>query len=315
MPSLPFFQAHVPPLPKGIDLTGQTALVTGATKGIGLEICRQFLAHNLSTLILAVRNVPQGEAVKVEFLAVHPKANIDVIKFDAADTNSVKQFASTFQSKYTELHIAMLNAGLASFRWETTNNGHEIGVQVNYLANILISLELFPLLEATSDKIGRPTRLTWTGSTSYRRANFGTNGLPPGETPISHIDKTTQLDTQTRYSNSKLLVTLWLLELSNHVSSQKVIVNNFCPGMVSTGMPDILPLLLRLPVKAYLNWRGRSVDKAGWVALNAAILAGKETHGRLLSDMNLEEYDFLDDLSHKSPFANVTSQVLPNRHI
>lgn len=287
---MPFFQPAVPPLKGGIDLSGQTALVTGATKGIGREICSQFLSHKLSTLILAVRSVSQGEVVRDELLASHPDAKIEILRFDAEDLASVKTLAQEVAAKFSELHIAMLNAGLATFHWEMAG-GHEKAVQVNYIANVLLTIELLPLLEATANKTGTPSRLTWTGSRAYRSATPLKKGvLPPGQGPIAYLDKTRNIDPKTRYGNSKFLVAAWILDMADHyTSSDKVIVNNFCPGAVYTGMPDMLPLVLRLPVKLGQAIRSRSVDKAGWVALNAAVHAGRESHGRMLGDMELEE--------------------------
>ena len=63
------FQAKVTPLPTGIDLTGKTAIITGASSGLGLEAARQLLVLNISTVVLAVRNVSKGEKCKKELLA------------------------------------------------------------------------------------------------------------------------------------------------------------------------------------------------------------------------------------------------------
>lgn len=284
------FQPPVPPLKGGIDLSGQSALVTGASRGIGREICNQFLEHKLSSLILAVRNVEVGETVRKELLAQYPQARIEVLRFDAADLEGVKRFAADVKAKFPELHIAMLNAGLGTF-WRETAGGHEMNVQVNYIANVLLTLELLPLLEATADKTGKPSRITWTGSRMYRGSTLLKPGaLPTGEAPIAHLDKAKNVHAGLRYCNSKLLVAAWILELAEHYkSSDKVIVNNFCPGAIITGMADPLPLIVRVPVKLFTNMRGRSVDKAGWIALNAAVHAGKESHGRLLGDMELVE--------------------------
>jgi NAD(P)-dependent dehydrogenase (short-subunit alcohol dehydrogenase family) len=296
MPMLPVFQSPVHPLPSGIDLTGQTAIVTGATKGIGHSISSQLLSLNLSTLIIAVRNVSQGESVRQQFLTSYPNAKIEVIQFDAADFTSVLTFAKTFKERHDELHIAMLNAGLGSFGRQTTPNGHEICLQVNYLANVLLSLELLPLLEATADKTGTPSHLTWTGSTMYRDATFGNHGgiisLPPGETnPIHYINSTNSLGSNPNipYCNSKYFVIQYLLELSTRIPSDKVIINNFCPGMVSTNMTDVVPLILRLPLKLFIQWRGRSVEQGAWLALDTALVAGKESHGKFLHDKKIQE--------------------------
>lgn len=163
---MPLFQPQVTPLPPGIDLSGQTAVVTGATSGIGLEISRQLLTLKVSTLILAVRNVTKGEKVKESFLSDPTiqslKANptIKVMKLDTENYDSPRQFATAFRNEFQDLHIVMLNAGISTFNKEFASTGHEKIMQVNYLSNVFLTLELLPILEATASRIGKPTRLT-----------------------------------------------------------------------------------------------------------------------------------------------------------
>ncbi len=56
-----FIQPPVTPPPADINLEGKTAIVTGATEGIGQETARQLLVLRLSTLVFAVRNPSKGE--------------------------------------------------------------------------------------------------------------------------------------------------------------------------------------------------------------------------------------------------------------
>lgn len=282
------FQPSVTPLPKGLDLTGQTALVTGATAGIGLEISKQFLSVHLSTLIIAVRNTSKGQTVKNTLQASHPKATIEIMKLDTEDYTGVHQFLKELPKKTQTLDIAMLNAGIGSFYKETAPSGHEKDIQINYLSNVLLSIGILPLLDATSRKTGRPSRLTWTGSGTHKNSALAKKPVPSGTPLLKHID-TTDAGPGGRYADSKLLVVLFQREMARHYSGEHVIVNNFCPGMVDTDMSNVLPVLLRIPWNIWKSIKARSVDKAGWIALHAAIVAGQETHGRFLQDKVLEE--------------------------
>jgi NAD(P)-dependent dehydrogenase (short-subunit alcohol dehydrogenase family) len=294
MPSL--FQSPVTPLPKGISLRGQTAVVTGASSGIGVEIARQLLEVEVSTVILAVRNLTKGEAVRQSLLtnstlkAANPKAVVKVMKLDTEDYESVQSFAKAFRAEHTELHLLMLNAGIGTLKFELTPTGHEKNVQVNYLSNVLLMIELLPLLNATADKTGAPARVTWTGSRSHGSTSLA-NKMPiqPDETVLGHFDSEKSFVAFTRYADSKLLCVLFLYEMREHLANDKVIVNAFCPGMVNTGMSDVLPIYLRLPVNAIKAVRARSPEKAAWIALNAAIVAGPESHGEFLSDKEIVE--------------------------
>jgi NAD(P)-dependent dehydrogenase (short-subunit alcohol dehydrogenase family) len=292
MPS--FIQPPVTPLPKGISLHGQTAVITGASSGIGVEIARQLLEVGASTVILAVRNLAKGEAVRRSLLAhgtikaANPKAVVKVMKLDTEIYESVQSFARTFCAEHSELHLLMLNAGIGTLTRELTPTGHEKNVQVNYLSNVLLMLELLPLLNSTADKTGAPVRVTWTGSRFHGATALAKKApLQPGETVLGHFDSEESFVAFARYADSKLLGVLFLYEMRKHLASDKVIVNTFCPGMVNTGMSDVLPIYLRLPMNVVKALRARSPEKAAWIALNAAIVAGPESHGEFLADKEI----------------------------
>lgn len=105
-------------------------------------------------------------------------------------------------------------------------------------------------------------------------------------------------DPFTRYADSKLLAVFFLYELRSRLGVLEdgeaeggggVVVNMFCPGMVDTRIGDALPWYLRLPWNAMKVLQARSVEQAGWVAVHAAVVAGEESHGRFLGDMEVFE--------------------------
>ncbi|KAF4996067.1 hypothetical protein FGRMN_4729 [Fusarium graminum] len=283
-------QPPVEPLPAGIDLTNKTAVVTGATSGIGLELSRQLLALNLSTLILAVRNTDKGEQVRQGLLAENPNAVVEVMKLDTEDYNSAKAFAETFKKAYGKLHLLMLNAGISDLQFSLTPSGHEKNFQVNYLSNVLLTLLFLPMLEATAQQEGSPTRITWTGSQMHLKTSLARQvPLKKNEGIFEHFDTPGVIPTLSRYGDTKLLVLLFQLELAKRYKPDKVVMNHFCPGMVHSSMTDDLPFYIRLPAVIVKALRARTVDKAGWIGLHAALVAGEETHGKLLADKELAE--------------------------
>ncbi|OHF01518.1 hypothetical protein CORC01_03274 [Colletotrichum orchidophilum] len=299
---MPFFQPPVTPLPDNLNLHGQTAIVTGATSGIGLALARQLLLLGASPVILAVRDVPKGESVGRNLLAdpavrsLHPTAVLKVIHLDAEDYESVKAFAQAFKADHPHLHTVMLNAGVPGFRRRVAPTGHEGTVQVNYLSNVLLMLELLPLLEATARETGRPGRLTWTGSRAIGHTSLATKSpLGPGESILKHLDAEANFFGMSRYADSKLLGFLFLRELPRHYGTgtdehqQRVIVNAFCPGMVDTNLSDVLSQPFRLIADAVKAVRARRPEKAGWIGLHAVAVAGAETHGKTLGDKEIWE--------------------------
>ncbi|KAK4139843.1 uncharacterized protein C8A04DRAFT_40422 [Dichotomopilus funicola] len=283
----PLFQPSVPSLPPGISFSGKTAIVTGATAGIGLEICRQLLTLGVSNLIMAVRNLPKGETVRETLVSepavktANPKATVKVMKLDTEIYESVQSFVSAFNAEFQDLHLLIANAGVGTAAKELASSGHEKDIQVNYLSNVLLTLAFLPTLETTATKTGTPTRVTWTGSRMHIYSSLsGKHPLKKGDTSIlKHFNTADPMSMFVRYADSKLLAVLFQLELARHYS----------PDKVDTGMTDVLPIYIRIPVNAIKAIRARSPKKAGWIALNAAVVAGSETHGKLLGDMVVQE--------------------------
>ncbi|KXH27319.1 hypothetical protein CSIM01_02603 [Colletotrichum simmondsii] len=306
---MPLFQPPVTPLPDDINLVGQTAIVTGATSGIGLALARQLLSLGATPVILAVRDVPKGEAVRQTLLSDptvlsrHQTPVVEVMKLDAEDYASVKAFTEAFKAKHTHLHIAMLNAGVPGLRRRVAPMGHEATVQVNYLSNVLLTLELLPVLEATARETGRAGRIAWTGSRMVEKTSLaGKTTVREGESVLGHLDDETNFNGMARYADSKLLGFLFLRELARHYGAsaatsteegkrqqQRVIVNAFCPGMVDTNMSNVLPQPLRLIADAVKAVRARRPEVAGWIGLHAVAVAGEETHGKTLGDKEIWE--------------------------
>ena len=123
-PSLPYTSA---------DLTGKIIIITGANTGLGFATARELYAMRPARLILAVRNLAQGEHAKTlllqntgnraESAAV---TSVEVWKLDMANFASVSAFATRCEAELVRLDIAVLNAGIAGgTRYSTTVDGWE----------------------------------------------------------------------------------------------------------------------------------------------------------------------------------------------
>ncbi|PHU28021.1 Short-chain dehydrogenase TIC 32, chloroplastic [Capsicum chinense] len=97
---------------QGIDATGLTAIVTGASSGIGAETTR-VLAMRGVHVVMAVRNVKSGTEVKDSILKEIPEAKIDVMELDLGSMASVRKFAAEYNSTGYPLNILIYTAILA----------------------------------------------------------------------------------------------------------------------------------------------------------------------------------------------------------
>ena len=130
------------------DQTGRLAVVTGANSGTGKEAAKR-LAGAGAHVVLAVRTVAKGEQARVEILAAHPGARIEVRRVDMADLGSVREFADGLLAAGTPVDLLLNNAGvMAPPTRMTTADGFELQFGSNYLGPFALTVRLLPLLLA-----------------------------------------------------------------------------------------------------------------------------------------------------------------------
>ena len=210
------------------------------------------------------------------------------MQLDTNSYDSVVAFCDALKREVSELHIALLNAGIGQIYFELSPTGHEKVTQVNYLSNTLLSLELLPLLTATARRAGSPSRLSWVGSRMHHpNSLYKKSPIAPGGSVLAHFDDKKNYHAVAHYGDTKLLGVMFITELAKRVKRQDVVINSMCPGQVLTDMGEGLPIYFRVIHNAVAKIRARKVEEGGWVLVNAALVAGEETHGGFLEDMEL----------------------------
>jgi NAD(P)-dependent dehydrogenase (short-subunit alcohol dehydrogenase family) len=127
------------------DLTGKTAVVTGANGGLGLETARA-LAGAGAHVVMAVRNQDKARAAEKSILESHPSASLEVVPLDLGSLASVREAAGRILSAHDRIDILVNNAGVMAIPERRTEDGFEMQLGVNHLGHFALTAQLLPAL-------------------------------------------------------------------------------------------------------------------------------------------------------------------------
>ena len=130
------------------DLSGRTALVTGANSGLGFHTARALAAHG-ADVTLAVRNVDKGSQARDLIRAATPDARVSVEALDLASLASIRAFADQWSAAHPDgLDLLINNAGVMATPRRTTPDGFELQFGTNHLGHFALTGLLLPALVA-----------------------------------------------------------------------------------------------------------------------------------------------------------------------
>ena len=136
--------ADIPPM------TGKTAVITGATGGLGYETALA-LAGAGATVVLTGRNDAKGRGALEEIRIQVPNARISYEELDLAKLASVADFAARFAAAHASLDLLVNNAGVMALpKRQETADGFEMQLGTNYLGHYALTARLLPLLRRGS---------------------------------------------------------------------------------------------------------------------------------------------------------------------
>src|ERR671939_476781 len=193
-------------------LEDRIALVTGANRGIGLEVVRQLAARGFTT-ILGARDARKGEAAAGSLKA----GGLGVIPFplDVTDGQSVEAARLFVDERLGRLDVLVNNAAILYDTWQRAENANLETVREAFETNTLgawrVAQAFVPLLRKS-----RHARIVNVSSESGSLAVMGW-GTPA-------------------YSVSKVALNALTRMLADELRSSGILVNSVCPGWVATEM-------------------------------------------------------------------------------
>lgn len=200
-------------------LAGKTCLVTGANQGIGKETAVG-LARLGATVVITARDRARGETALADIKRRGASDAVELLLVDFASLDSIRHFADEFQSRYTQLHVLVNNAGAYNARRTFTKDGFETTFGVNHLGYFLTTMLLLSTIKASA-----PSRIVNVSAGAHTSASIDFDNLR-GERSYHGWSA---------YAQSKLANILFTYELARRLDGTGVTANCLHPGVVATG--------------------------------------------------------------------------------
>ena len=239
------------------------ALVTGANKGIGLQIAKELAKHGL-TVLVGSRDMPKGEAA-----AKSVGAEAHAIQLDVTDQASIASAADRVRNEFGRLDVLVNNAGIAGVAAPGTSFEEIVKANIpstapldsvravfetNVFGVIAVTQAMLPLLRESPTgrivNIGSSSgSLTLNSNTGYAHRHVFGVGYSPSKTALHAIS----------------------LAFAIELEKTNIKVNVACPGFTATDLN---------------NFRGtRTVEQGAREAVRLALL-GPDGPTGTLSDEN-----------------------------
>lgn len=201
----------------------ETALITGASSGIGRELARSLFSLGKRVVVVG-RGAQRLEALVAELRAAQPDRAqaAHVLVADLSTLAGVRQLAQAFKARFDRLDLLVNNAGGIFTTRHLTADGFEHTFALNHLAYFLLTHELLPLLRSTPD-----ARIVSTASTAHRGGQIRLDDL--------NFEQRAWRWGWGAYNQSKLANILFTRSLAARLSPEEVSVSCFHPGVVGTG--------------------------------------------------------------------------------
>ncbi len=225
------------------DFLECTALITGASAGIGREMARQ-LAPLAGTLVLVARRMDRLETLRAELLAINPELRVQCRSVDLSQRAEVAALCDSLKEESLELDFLINNAGFGDSGTFESSEWTKIErmLEVNVVALTYLCHSLIPLLRR------------------YR---------PGAILNVSSVASLLPLPNLGVYAASKAYVSSFSEALRAELRGTGISVTSLCPGPVDTEFQSVAGRAGDPERKHAPDWVKVSVEEVARVALRA----------------------------------------------
>ena len=231
----------------GIDLTGKTALVTGANSGLGYEAMR-VLAMRGAHVICAARTMGKAQQACAGIQGRTTPVAIELTDFPSivAGTDAVRALG-------LPIDMLILNAGIMALPRLEQVYGLEKQFVTNHLGHFIVGNRLLPQVQAAPQ--GRVVVLT---SSGYQWA-------PESGIEFDNLSGERDYNPNKMYGQSKLANHLYVRQLAKNLAGTVTTANSVHPGIIMTNLGRSFP-----------KWQQTAGKLIGWTFMKS-VEAGTAT--------------------------------------
>ena len=193
----------------------KTALITGATSGIGYVTAVELAKKGFDIIIVARNEAKAKDLIKV----IGNNAKADFVSCDLSSIASVKLAVEVIKSRYSKIDVLINNAGVLVQNKQFSVDNIELTFATNHIGPFVLTTGLIDLLKAA-----RRARVIHLSSAAHYFAFFDINKLV---NPPRYQDLIV-------YGRSKLANILFSNELADRLSDFGISSNSAHPGTVAS---------------------------------------------------------------------------------
>ncbi|THU86152.1 NAD(P)-binding protein [Dendrothele bispora CBS 962.96] len=251
----PNFVLETPEPVVGADLSGRVVVVLGANVGLGFEASKHFARMGPEKLIMVCRNETKGNEAVEDLKQATGFDAVELRIIDLSNFASVCDFATKYTKEVGKLDVLVANAAMLPASYESTVDGWEMSLQVNYLSIALSTLLLLPVMIETAKEAKYKPRVVVVSSSMHEQTTLDEKVIDATSIlqQMNDGEYCKNFDImKRRYSDTKLFGVFFVRELSERLtrSGSPLIVNVVDPGRCESQLSRNLPLQVKQQIMA-----------------------------------------------------------------
>ena len=239
----------------------KTAIITGATSGIGYETALAIAGQGYKTVLVS-RTKERLERSKQDIIEETGNENVSYFVADLSLISDIKRVANEIKQAHPVIDVLVNNAGAMFSARQETQEGIELTLATNHINYFLLTHLLLDNIKAAPN--GRIASVSSEAQKMIRAVNW------------DDIEFKTKFKGLSVYAQSKLFNAMFTFQLAKNLAGTNVVANCMHPGGVNTGfgkntkglmrfLVGLIFPLMRTPEKGAetLIWLATSKDVEG----------------------------------------------------